>query len=89
MPEQSTNNVSTRQTGVNRILKGHKNHVQSVCFSPDGKLIASGSMDRTIKIWDAQNGLEFAHSWEIMASYMTYASVPMGSRSLLTGTNLR
>ncbi|NJM71045.1 MAG: WD40 repeat domain-containing protein [Scytonema sp. RU_4_4] len=32
-------------------LQGHNNWVNSVCFSPDGKTIASGSDDKTIKLW--------------------------------------
>ncbi len=34
-----------------RVLKGHKYDVESVAFSPDGKLLASGSRDWTIRIW--------------------------------------
>ncbi|MBN3910666.1 MAG: AAA-like domain-containing protein [Nostoc sp. NMS1] len=32
-------------------LEGHKKPVRTVSFSPDGRLIASGSYDKTIKIW--------------------------------------
>lgn len=35
-------------------LKGHRAAVVSVAFSPDGQYIASGSDDRTIKIWDTK-----------------------------------
>ena len=31
----------------------HSGYVLSVAFSPDGKTIVSGSLDMTIKVWDA------------------------------------
>ncbi|KXX73590.1 Vegetative incompatibility protein HET-E-1 [Madurella mycetomatis] len=38
-------------------LEGHSGPVCSVAFSPDSKLVASGSYDITIKIWDAATGI--------------------------------
>ena len=37
-------------------LAGHSGSVWAVAFSPDGKRIASGSGDETIKLWDATTG---------------------------------
>src|SRR6202021_3891354 len=37
-------------------LQGHDNIVSSVAFSSDGKHIASGSQDKTIRVWDAETG---------------------------------
>ena len=36
-----------------RTLSGHDSSVYSVSFSPDAKRLASGSSDKTVKIWDA------------------------------------
>ncbi|KAL4734247.1 putative wd40 protein [Aspergillus similis] len=41
-----------------KALRGHSSWVRSVAFSPDGLMLASGSSDGTIKLWDAKAGLE-------------------------------
>jgi WD40 repeat protein len=43
-------------TSIIQTLAGHSGSVMAVAFSPDGKRIASGSDDGTIKLWDAATG---------------------------------
>jgi WD40 repeat protein len=52
--------LSAQQPKPRATLKGHKQQVFSVSYSPDGKTLASGSEDKTIKLWDAKTGKERA-----------------------------
>ncbi|KAE8372212.1 hypothetical protein BDV26DRAFT_298071, partial [Aspergillus bertholletiae] len=42
---------------VLQTLEGHSLSVRSVAFSPDGCMLASGSADETIKLWDTATGM--------------------------------
>lgn len=44
-------------------VKGHSTRVMSVAFSPDGKMLASGSADGSIKLWrlSAENSVDAFH----------------------------
>ena len=43
--------------GIHSILEGHIKRVSCVSFSPDSKYIASGSSDKTIRLWNVEKGL--------------------------------
>jgi WD40 repeat protein len=55
---------------VLNIITGHEASVETVAFSPDCTLIASGSSDMTVRIWDVRTGSAVGeplcgHNWSV------------------------
>ena len=41
-------------------LEGHTDYVWAAAFSPDGELLASSSVDKTVKLWNSNTGALFS-----------------------------
>jgi len=54
----SLQNTQSSKTPEVFVQLGHSSYVNSVAFSPDGKLALSGSSDKTLKLWEVATGRE-------------------------------
>src|SRR5262249_45444557 len=65
-------------------LEGHQGSASSVTFSPDGKTLATGYQDGTVKLWDAIDGQERSNLQVTTCPILSLTFSPDG-RALATG----
>jgi serine/threonine protein kinase len=73
-----------------RTFEGHKDNVNSVCFSPDGRYALSGSgdiedVDHTLKLWDVETG-ECLRTFEGHKHWVNSVSFSPDGRYALSGS---
>lgn len=85
---QSAENSTSAQDSVRLVAQlGHASDVTTVAVSPDGALLATGSADQTVCLWDVATGRQLPQFDAPFGAIMTVAFSPDG-RHLLIASSL-
>ncbi|HMF13889.1 MAG TPA: WD40 repeat domain-containing protein [Gemmataceae bacterium] len=74
-PRTRTQTASAQPESIQ--LAGHKGTVHCVAISPDGKVIATGGADGTVRVWDAATG-KATRKFDLMGEAVSVAFSPDG-----------
>ncbi|KIO05431.1 hypothetical protein M404DRAFT_141463, partial [Pisolithus tinctorius Marx 270] len=71
---------------VQLYLQGHNAEVRSVAFSPDGRKIVSGSRDKTVRVWDAERGVQIGSPLEGHTGKVTSVAFSPDGKRIVSGS---
>jgi WD40 repeat protein len=89
--EENSIELWSRDTGrwqLTRKLIGHKDWVTAVAFSPDGRWLASGSLDKSARLWNIADGSMLRTMPSYDSWILSLAFAPDG-RTIATGSSDR
>ncbi|KAJ6572222.1 quinon protein alcohol dehydrogenase-like superfamily [Mycena capillaripes] len=69
------------------VLNGHKSSVMSVAFSPDGTHIVSGSIDKTVRVWDAETQTQIGAPLEGHTGGITSVAFSLDGIRIVSGSH--
>jgi hypothetical protein len=75
-----------RGQGIGAVLGVHTGSVNAVAFSPHGTILASGSVDRTVQLWDVATRRQMGYPLVTYTGGVNAVAFSPGGRILATGS---
>jgi len=69
-----------------RVLQGHANSITVMAYSPENEVLASGSADTSVKLWDTKNNFKLLNSLGHHQSGITALKFSEDGQKLLIGS---
>ena len=67
------------------VIKAHERHINAIAFSPDSRILATGSVDRTVRLWQVP-GFQLLGEMRADAGAVMSLTFARDGRTLVAGT---